>query len=142
MIDFLRDGTVEAIALMLRQAVESRHPGAIAGISAFDTVPADPALYPHLSIYRTDARGPGLERCKGIARYMAFSPIEREQLPGRFRAIALAISSALRNADLVSDSLWQIAPDQDFVYRERILGIQNGLIPFFEIEFEFHDFAI
>lgn len=140
-----KDPTMEAIVLMICGAINARWDGVIAGYSAFDRVPTDPTLYPHLCAYRTDYRGHHLELCKGVVRYMAFSPTDLEQVPGRFRAIALAITDALRTADMSPEgsavsTRWQIAPDQSFSGRERILGIQNGLIPFLEIEFDFHDF--
>lgn len=133
------DATPAAIALLLMEALNNKWQGSVAQISAHDHVPSDSSAYPHLVVHRTEANGEALERCKGIVRYLLLSPTEKERLPGQFRSMQLAICEILRNLD-EPDFKWQIQPPYNFQCRERILGFQNGLIPFFEISFEFADF--
>jgi hypothetical protein len=121
------------------EQLNNKWQGSVVQISAIDHVPSDPAAYPHLVVHRTEAHGEALERCRGIVRYLMLSPAEKERLPGQFRTMQLAICKVLRNLD-EPDFNWQIEPPYDFKCRDRILGFKDGLVPFFEIEFNFTDF--
>jgi hypothetical protein len=139
-----KDTTIEAIATSLSAAINSRWGGAVAAMSAIDRIPTDPTRYPHLVVHRRGSTGQHLEYCQGVIRYIMPSPVELEKVPGRMRAMQLAIVDKLRKLSqgIGGDSAlrWQINPDQSFVCRELILGFGNGLMPFIEIEFEFVDF--
>lgn len=69
---------------------------------------------------------------------MMLSQAEKDAMPGQFRAMQLAIVEFLRNYYADPPENHQIPP-QEFSCIERIIGFNNGLIPFFEIEFVFHD---
>lgn len=134
-----RDTTIEAIVTAIAQHLNSRWPNCVAAFSAYDRVPSDPSAYPHLLVHRLTASGETLEDCRGVVRYMLMAQTEREVLPGQMRSVQLAIAECLRSYDAGDVPFLHQIPPQRFTCRERILGFQNGLIPFLEVEFIFHD---
>jgi hypothetical protein len=135
------DAAIEQIALYLKDGLNGLYQGSVANCSAVDQVPSDPSAYPHLCVHRTEAEGEALQVCRGIVRYLMLSPADKAELPGQFRTMQLAIVELLRQFDDPQFNV-QILRPQSFRCRERLLGLQNGLIPFFELEFLFVDFCI
>jgi hypothetical protein len=136
-----RDAATETIALYLQEQINLRYQGSVAQISTVDRVPSDPAAYPHLVVHRTEAVGRRLELCRGIVRYLILSQTDRENLPGQFRTMQLLICELLEKFyDPELRTQIQLNEPDPFKSRDRILGFENGLVPFFEIEFAFLDF--
>lgn len=132
------DPTIEAIAIALHDSVLAKWPDAIAGVSVVDYLPSDPSAFPHLVVHRSGAMGQDLEQCRGIVRYLILTPGDRREMPGRFRAMQLKIIQTLRGLE-DPNFKWVVTQDQQFRCSEKLLGIQGGLIPFFEISFDFVD---
>jgi hypothetical protein len=121
------DPATEAIALYLMEGLNTRWQGSVSQVSWYDNLPQDPAAFPHLVVHRRDSQGEALEVCRGVVRYLSAGQEKKA-----FRALELAIVELLRKYDDPTFTL-QIQTPQKFVCKEWLM--------FFEIEFQFIDFA-
>jgi hypothetical protein len=132
------DPAIEAISLAIRDAVIRKWPKAIASVSVIDHVPTDPNAFPHLVVHSAGSVGQTLASRRGVARYLMLASVDQHKMPGQFRAMSLKVAEILREIE-DPGFRWSIVQDQQFRCSEKLLAIQGGLIPFFEISFDFVD---